>query len=188
MYAGVLCNHGDELSPDQEDFTCIPPAVYFKTYMRFEPPTSLRELFFRTQMQRLRRLLHCGKVLLWTGNFGEREVNKNTVILATMLGLGTALAASPVLAQKKLYRCGSNYQDRPCEQTPAAPKPAPAPAKTEAPAQQQSKAAYQQQLRCENYARQMAELRETQKGLSKQSNMMDGQIRSLEGRMKSDNC
>ncbi len=114
-------------------------------------------------------------------------MNKNTVFLATMLALGAAVAASPVLAQKKTYRCGSIYQDRPCEQTPVTPKPAPAPAKAESAAPQ-SRVAYQQQLRCENYGRQMAELRETQKGLSKQSNMMDGQIKSLEGRMKSDNC
>ena len=115
-------------------------------------------------------------------------MNKHTVFLATMLALGAAMAASPVLAQKKTYRCGSNYQDRPCEQTSVAPKPAPAPVKVEAPVQPQSRAAYQQQLRCENYGRQMAELRQTQKGMAKQSNMMDGQIKSLEGRMKSDNC
>lgn len=115
-------------------------------------------------------------------------MNKYVFIPVVTLALGAAMVASPSLAQKKMYRCGSNYQDRPCEPAavPAAPKPAAAPAK--APAQQQSRAAYQQQLRCENYARQMTELRETQKGLSKQSNMMDGQIRSLEGRMKSDNC
>jgi len=114
-------------------------------------------------------------------------VNKNTCFLAAMLALGAAMAAASVQAQKKTYRCGSIYQDRPCEQAPVAPKPAAAAAKTESAAPQ-SRAAYQQQLRCENYGRQMTELRERQKGLTQQSNLMDAQIKSLEGRMKGDNC
>lgn len=119
------------------------------------------------------------------GDIRERQVNKYAFI--PVVALGAALAASSVLAQKKMYRCGSNYQDRPCEQTPAAPKPAAAPAKAES-VQPQSRAAYQQQVRCENYGRQMAELRERQKGLTQQSHLLDGQIKSLEGRMKGDNC
>lgn len=89
------------------------------------------------------------------------------------------------MAQKKMYRCGSNYQDRPCDQAPAAKPAVATAAKAEAPAPQ-SRAAYRQQLRCENYGRQMAELREKQKSLS--GNLLDGQIRSLESRMKGDNC
>jgi hypothetical protein len=115
-------------------------------------------------------------------------VNKNTCVAATMLVLGMVMAAAPAVAQKKMYRCGNNYQDRPCETAPAIPKPAAAPAATKSEAAPQSRAAYQQQLRCENYGRQMADLRQTQKGLTQQSNIMDGQIKSLERRMKADNC
>lgn len=102
-----------------------------------------------------------------------------------MLAFAAAVAASPVQAQKKMYRCGSNYQDRPCDQVPA-PRPAAAEVKAEAAPAPQTKAAYQRQLRCENYGRQMAELKEKQKGMK--SNLLDGQIRSLEGRMKGDSC
>lgn len=115
-------------------------------------------------------------------------MNKNTFFLGLTLASVMAMAAFPAQAQKKMYRCGSNYQDRPCDQTPVAPKPAAAaPVKAEVPASTpSSRAAYQQQLRCENFGRQMDELKEKQQGMK--SNLLDGQIKSLESRMKSDSC
>lgn len=130
----------------------------------------------------------CGKVLSGAGDPGEgAAVNKNTFLLAAALALASVLAAFPAQAQKKMYRCGSNYQDRPCDQAQAAPKPAAAaPVKAETAPAPQSRAAYQQQLRCENYGRQMDELRDKQNAMK--TNVLDGQIRSLETRMKADSC
>ena len=108
--------------------------------------------------------------------------------ILVLLGLVLASAtSSAALAQKKMYKCGSNYQDRPCDG--AAPAAKAAPAAVQAPAQStgDKKSDFQRQVRCENYGRQMDELRERQKGM-KQADMLDGQIKALEGRMKGDSC
>jgi hypothetical protein len=112
---------------------------------------------------------------------------KNTVIaVAAMLALMAALPQAQ--AQKKMYRCGSNYQDRPCDAAPgAAAKAGAAPQQVSASAAEQ-KAAVQKKLRCENYARQADELRDRQKSSPKDANMYDAQIKSLDARMKGDSC
>lgn len=110
-----------------------------------------------------------------------------------LVGLGLLLVAVSVvpqaLAQKKMYRCGTNYQDRPCDGAVPVGKAAPAPAAAAAPAPApaEKKSDFQRQVRCENYGRQMDELRERQKSM-KQADMLDGQIKALEGRMKGDSC
>ena len=128
------------------------------------------------------------------------------------------LFSVPVFAQKAMYRCGNNYQDRPCDGGPpaaksataapatpanaAAPaaKPAAAPAvsaakATTAPVADGQKAAapltkaqQQQQIRCENFSRQRDELRERQKASPQQAAAVGVQIKSLESRMSADNC
>ena len=112
--------------------------------------------------------------------------------LLVLLVLVCMAPVHEALAQKKMYRCGSNYQDRPCD---AAPAPAAA-AKSAAPAQAAAgasesaadkKAAFQRQVRCENYGRQMDELRVRQKGM-KEGTMLEAQIKALDNRMKGDSC
>ena len=112
-----------------------------------------------------------------------------------LLVLVCLMPAHEALAQKKMYRCGSNYQDRPCDAGPppaaaagAAKPAAPAQAAT-APAESAAdkKAAFQRQVRCENYGRQMGELRQRQKGMQEGA-MLEAQIKALDSRMKGDSC
>lgn len=117
------------------------------------------------------------------------------------------LTPLPGLAQKQMYRCGNNYQDRPCDGAPAAKAappaasvaPAaksaakavtPAPAAADAPKAPvaMTKAQQQRQIRCENFGRQRDELRERQKAAPQQADAVGVQIKSLEARMNADSC
>src|SRR5207253_3026027 len=78
------------------------------------------------------------------------------LIAVAILALATSWPAEQAHAQgKKMYKCGSQFQDRPCDGGPpaAAAKPAPAPAapqKTASPAEEQRR-----QIRCDNWGRQV---------------------------------
>jgi len=105
-----------------------------------------------------------------------------------------------------MYRCGNNYQDRPCDGAPSAK--AATPAASAAPAAKSAaksvtpepvadapkapvamtKAQQQRQIRCENFGRQRDELRERQKAAPQQADAIGVQIKSLEARMTADNC
>jgi len=113
-------------------------------------------------------------------------VNKKNIVIGVVVMLATMAVMPQAHAQKKMYRCGSIYQDRPCDSAPAA-KPGAAPQQVNASAAEQ-KASAQKKLRCENYARQADELRDRQKAAPKDANMYDAQIKSLDARMKSDSC
>ena len=80
-----------------------------------------------------------------------------------IVALAIACSCSPVLAQKKMYRCGNQFQERPCEgpKTDTAPSAA---AKAD-PQQQQEMAAKRQereqalhQARCDNYADELGDI------------------------------
>ena len=79
-----------------------------------------------------------------------------------VVALAIACACSPALAQKKMYRCGNQYQERPCE----GPKTetAPAAAKTNLQQQQELAAKRQEreqaihQAKCENYAEELGDI------------------------------
>lgn len=127
-----------------------------------------------------------------------------------ILGAAAMLFSVPAFAQKAMYRCGNNYQDRPCDggtpaarsatAVPATPVNAVAPAvsaakATTAPvadgqkvAAPLAKAQQQQQIRCENFSRQRDELRERQRASPQQAAAVGVQIKSLESRMSADNC
>ncbi len=66
-----------------------------------------------------------------------------------IVGLALVLACAPALAQKKMYRCGNVFQERPCEgpkQGPAEAKASPAVAKEQelaAKREERDKAAHQ---------------------------------------------
>jgi hypothetical protein len=141
-------------------------------------------------------------------------VNRSILSIAVALAAMVAAVQAPaVLAQKQMYRCGSNYQDRPCEgATPAAAKstsvpgatgkaaPAADAAKSGTPAAAAgattanasppalTKAQQQRQIRCENFGRQLAELKERQKAAPNQAEAMNVQVRSLQSRMSADGC
>lgn len=132
-----------------------------------------------------------------------------------MIVAAALLVSLPVMGQKTLYRCGNNYQDRPCDgsgpaaakpaplpglvpgnaaaapaaKVPAAPAPAPAPlADAQKASAPMTKAQQQRQIRCENFGRQREELRERQKAASQQADAVGVQIKSLEARMNADSC
>src|SRR5438105_589599 len=92
--------------------------------------------------------------------------HKGDIMKWLMAAALAAALASPVaaLAQKKTYKCGAVFQDRPCEgAAPAAPKaapPPPAPAKTTSAADLEAR----KQIRCENWGRQVSELRDRERG------------------------
>ena len=125
-----------------------------------------------------------------------------TSLTAAAIGL-MSLASSPALAQKKMYRCGSQYQDRPCEggagAQPAAKgadksanavtQAAPTAAGTQRTAAEE-RAVQQRQIRCENYGRQREELIEKKKGMvaGGGADSMTAQVKVLESRMQSDGC
>jgi hypothetical protein len=80
-----------------------------------------------------------------------------------MVALAIACSCSPALAQKKMYRCGNQFQERPCEgpKTDAAASSA---AKGD-PQQQQETAAKRQErelaihhAKCGNYAEELGDI------------------------------
>lgn len=76
--------------------------------------------------------------------------------------LAFALACTPALAQKKMYRCGNQFQERPCE----GPKTDAAAAAANAdPQKQQGTAAKREEreqaihlAKCENYAEELGDV------------------------------
>ena len=79
-----------------------------------------------------------------------------------IVALAVACSCSPALAQKKMYRCGNQYQERPCE----GPKvEAPPSAAAKADQQQQEMTTKRQereqaihQAKCENYAEELGDI------------------------------
>lgn len=132
---------------------------------------------------------------------------------STLLWLAWPATAQQAVGGKSMYRCGANFQDRPCDgaaagsnaAAPAAPRTA-APAATGAAAKQSGpvvmvpppvtprlsaaevRSAQQKQIRCENFGRQASELRERQKATPQYAASIDVQLKSLEGRMSTDGC
>ena len=104
--------------------------------------------------------------------------------------IALALLASPAVAQKKMYRCGSQYQDRPCDSAKAKAPDAPptAPASTSSSAQEDKREA-QKRIRCENFGRQRDELRDKQRASNKAvADSMGAQLKALEDRIRNDGC
>ena len=100
-------------------------------------------------------------------------------------GITQSFAAEPA---KKMYRCGNLIQERPCE----GPKAAPVVEKAEVPKQGPSQATLdsRKKIRCENYERQISELRDKE-GTEKNVDLRKGLINQrlvLQGRMKTDEC
>lgn len=118
-------------------------------------------------------------------------------------------AAAQQGGAKKMYRCGTNFQDKPCDGSAPASAPAPAPgkaapaaagvspaaAKAAIPAPEPTKmsaaearSAQQKQIRCENFSRQATELRDRQKATPQYAESISVQLKSLETRMSADSC
>lgn len=114
-------------------------------------------------------------------------MNRNSIVIGAAVVLALSAVFPQAHAQKKMYRCGSNYQDRPCDAAPAPAAAKPAPQQASVPVAEQ-RAAYQKKLRCENYGRQVDELHDKQKAVPKDARLYDAQIKSLETRMKGDSC
>lgn len=76
--------------------------------------------------------------------------------------LAFALACAPALAQKKMYRCGNQYQERPCEgpktEAPAAAAKADPQNQQESAAKRQEREQAIQQTKCENYAEELGDI------------------------------
>lgn len=118
-----------------------------------------------------------------------------------------APATAQQVSAKKMYRCGTNFQDKPCDGSAPAAAPAPgkvapavagvspAAAKAAIPAPEPAKmsaaearSAQQKQIRCENFSRQAAELRDRQKATPRYAESISVQLKSLETRMSADRC
>jgi len=107
------------------------------------------------------------------------------LLLVGLFAAFSSVAAEP--AQKKMYRCGNVFQERPCEGPKAAPAAAEAP-KQGGPSQ--STLESRKQIRCENFGRQVTELVNREKS-EKNADLLNGwqsQRKVLEDRMRSDNC
>ena len=79
------------------------------------------------------------------------------------VAIAIACSCSLALAQKKMYRCGNQFQERPCEGPKA--NTAPSAAVKADPQQQQEMAARRQereqalhQAKCENYAEELGDI------------------------------
>jgi hypothetical protein len=80
-----------------------------------------------------------------------------------IVGLALILACAPALAQKKMYRCGNVFQERPCE----GPKADPAKAAPADPQKQQQEAAAKREEKekkiredkCEAYNQELNDVR-----------------------------
>lgn len=81
--------------------------------------------------------------------------------LIAILALALACAPAPALAQKKMYRCGNQYQERPCE-GPKTEAPAAANANPQRQQESTAKRAEReqaiQQAKCENYTEELADI------------------------------
>ena len=121
-------------------------------------------------------------------------MNRLIAVALVALPLAWAMAPLEAQAQKKMYKCGSQFQDRPCDGSvpinkPVAPVAAPAPvvAKSEkAPTPEENR----RQIRCDNWQRQVDDLIERGKN---EKNAVAGeglaaQRTSLIARMKGDHC
>ena len=81
-------------------------------------------------------------------------------MIRLVLAIALACAGSTALAQKKMYRCGNQYQERPCE-GPHSGANAAAPAKAE---RQENATAHAQreqvihQAKCQNYSEELADI------------------------------
>lgn len=83
-------------------------------------------------------------------------------MIRLLIALAIACSSGVVLAQKKMYRCGNQFQERPCE----GPKTEPAPSAAKADPQQQQESAEKRrereqavlQAKCENYAEELADI------------------------------
>lgn len=107
------------------------------------------------------------------------------VLCGLTSGFTKVYAAEPA---KKMYRCGNLIQERPCE----GPKAAPVVEKVEAPKQGPSQATLEsrKKIRCENYDRQITELRDKETA-EKNADLRKGFINqrlALQSRMKNDDC
>jgi hypothetical protein len=79
-----------------------------------------------------------------------------------VVALAVACSCSPALAQKKMYRCGNQYQERPCEgpKTGAAASAAAKadPQQQEMTAKRQERAQAVRQAKCENYSDELGDI------------------------------
>lgn len=76
--------------------------------------------------------------------------------------LAFALACAPALAQKKMYRCGNQYQERPCEgpktETPAAAAKADPQRQQETTAKRREREQAIHQVKCENFSEELGDI------------------------------
>lgn len=111
-------------------------------------------------------------------------------LLALVL-LSVLAAPLPALAQK-MYKCGKQYQDRPCDAGTATPPPAPATPVSEpaTPAGPSAAAEKSRAIRCENWNRQIENVRQKEKGEKNPQaiKVLADQRQNLEGRAKGDGC
>ena len=136
--------------------------------------------------------------------------NSSVALISILVALAwtSTVTAQQASGAKKMYRCGTNFQDKPCDggtpaaAAPPAAKPAPAvasaapAAKATAPAAPEltkvsaaeARAAQQKQIRCENFSRQATELRDRQKATPQYAESIGVQLKSLETRMNADGC
>jgi hypothetical protein len=99
-------------------------------------------------------------------------------------------AAGTAQAQKKMYKCGSQFQDRPCDGggTVGAAKAPEAPVVPQRTAAQEEA---QRKIRCENWGRQVAVLREREQATQNDAvarGLVVQQRNVIEKRMQGDGC
>jgi len=94
-----------------------------------------------------------------------------------LVALAIAFSCSTALAQKKMYRCGNQYQERPCE-GPKADAASSAAAKADSQQQQELAAKRQEreqairQAKCENYSEELGDINRRMKA-GADANVMD---------------
>jgi hypothetical protein len=83
-------------------------------------------------------------------------------MIRLIAALAVACSGSPVLAQKKMYRCGNQYQERPCEGPKADSAASPAaiarPQSQDAAAKREEREQEMLRARCEGYAEELADV------------------------------
>ena len=79
-------------------------------------------------------------------------------MLRLIVAITIACCANAALAQKKMYRCGNQYQERPCEGPKAVATSADAQKPEEAAAKRQERERAIHQAKCENYAEELGDI------------------------------
>ena len=109
-------------------------------------------------------------------------------MIRLIVALAIACSSGPALAQKKMYRCGNQYQERPCEGPKAEPAASSAatsnPQSRDAAAKREEREQEIRRARCESYAEELADVNKHIEAGAEQEVMAQFKLRQKEMQLR----